>query len=95
MAGALAVPPEFSGNVLTVPNVGRPGTNGTLYFSLRDDPKTVQSMTLPVVAGASLPGGQNPDMNPTQQPVTQVPAAAAGAKDTPEPAPAANGPGNK
>jgi hypothetical protein len=49
MANPVEVPPEFTGTSLTVPNVARGGTNpGTLYFRLRDDPDTVQTLNLPV-----------------------------------------------
>jgi hypothetical protein len=50
---ATDVPPDFTGTQLSVP---RP-VNGTLYLRLRDDPTTVQTLTLavlPPVAG----GGQ-------------------------------------
>ena len=86
MSGALAVPPEFMGNSLNVPNVGRSGGNGTLYISLRDDPGTVQTLTLPVItAGAS---GSEPGNG---VPGTQVPIpapAAASSRQTPEAPPA-------
>ena len=38
------VPPEFTGTQLTVPHPA----NGALYVKLRDDPETVQTLTLPV-----------------------------------------------
>jgi hypothetical protein len=38
------VPPEFTGTQLTVPHPA----NGVLYLKLRDDPATVQTLTLPV-----------------------------------------------
>ncbi|WP_263355633.1 hypothetical protein [Acidicapsa ligni] len=53
MSNAIDVPAEFSGTALTIPNVTRTGTNGTLYLSLRDDPSTVQTLTLPI---AQQPG---------------------------------------
>ena len=54
MANAQEIPPDFTGSVLTVPNIARPGTTGTLYLRLRDDPETVQTLSLPVTA--PLPG---------------------------------------
>jgi hypothetical protein len=55
MANPVDVPPEFTGNALSVPNVAHAGVNsgnGTLYIRLRDDPDTVQTLNLPV----NLPG---------------------------------------
>jgi hypothetical protein len=42
---ATNVPPDFTGTQLTVPHPA----NGTLYLRLRDDPETVQTLTLPVM----------------------------------------------
>jgi hypothetical protein len=53
MANAVDVPAEFAGNALTVPNVARQGTTGTLYLRLRDDPATVQTVSLPVAPVAA------------------------------------------
>jgi hypothetical protein len=53
MSNAVDVPEEFTGNTLTVPNVSRSAANGntgTLYFRLRDDPETVQTLNLPIAA---------------------------------------------
>jgi hypothetical protein len=58
MSNAVDVPPEFTGTALSVPNVVRSGANpnsGTLYFRLRDDPDTVQTLNLPITA--SVPNG--------------------------------------
>ncbi len=52
MNGAVDVPPQFTGNTLTVPNAGKASTTGTLYVRLRDDPATVQAVSLPVTAAA-------------------------------------------
>jgi hypothetical protein len=41
-----AVPPEFAGTEFIVPHPA----NGTLYVKLRDDPSTVQALSLPVTA---------------------------------------------
>jgi hypothetical protein len=56
-SNATDVPPDFTGTQLSVP---RP-SNGTLYLRLRDDPATVQTLTLPVVlapAGAQAVAAQ-------------------------------------
>ena len=42
---ATDVPPEFTGTQLSVPHPA----NGVLYLKLRDDPETVQTLTLPVL----------------------------------------------
>ena len=76
MANAVDVPAEFSGTALTVPNVARTGASvatagganspsATLYLRLRDDPQTVQTLSLPItapVAGAtaSVPDAASP-----------------------------------
>ena len=41
----IEVPPEFTGTQLSVPHP----VNGVLYLKLRDDPETVQTLTLPVM----------------------------------------------
>ncbi len=38
------IPPDFTGNQIAVPHP----VNGTFYMKLRDDPETVQTLTLPV-----------------------------------------------
>jgi hypothetical protein len=51
MANAVEVPAEFGGTALTVPNIPRSaanGNSGTLYLRLRDDPNTIQSLSLPI-----------------------------------------------
>jgi len=58
---ATNVPPEFTGTQLSVPHPA----NGVLYLKLRDDPATVQTLTLPV----TLPG------QPAPQTATPQPAA--------------------
>jgi hypothetical protein len=70
------VPPDFTGTQLTVPHTA----NGVLFLKLRDDPATVQSLTLPVLP--VQPGLAQP---PLPQPDVAPPTAPAG---TVEPAPA-------
>ncbi len=60
------VAPQFTGTELIVPHP----VNGTLYLKLRDDPATVQTLTLPVTL-LSLPAPQLPAMKP---PAIQTPA---------------------
>ena len=50
------IPPDFTGAQLVVPHPA----NGVLYLKLRDDPQTVQTLTLPVtmVTPATPPVGQ-------------------------------------
>ena len=62
------VPPDFTGTELTVPHTA----NGTLYLKLRDDPNTVQTLTLPVSWIAQpLP----PALAPSAQPAAAPPSA--------------------
>lgn len=58
---SIDVPAEFTGTQLTVPHPA----NGVLYVKLRDDPATVQTLTLPVTpitdaAAKSLPQAAEP-----------------------------------
>jgi hypothetical protein len=79
---ASAVPPDFTGTQLTVPHP----PNGVLYLKLRDDPATVQTLTLPVspVGTPTLqttqpqpitPLGPQPTQAPTVQSAPQGPAS--------------------
>jgi hypothetical protein len=49
---ATEVPPDFTGTQLSVPHPA----NGVLYLWLRDDPDTVQTLTLPITPGSVQPG---------------------------------------
>ncbi len=60
---ATDVPPDFTGTQLSVPHPA----NGVLYFKLRDDPATVQTLTLPVTLSTQ----------PLQQPMVAMPPPAA------------------
>jgi hypothetical protein len=44
-SNATEIPPDFTGGQLGVPH---PANGGVLYLKLRDDPQTVQTLTLPV-----------------------------------------------
>jgi hypothetical protein len=70
---ATDVPPQFTGTQLTVPHP----VNGVLYFKLRDDPATVQTLTLAVTpmqtatlptAPAASPQGETTQGAPAQAP---------------------------
>jgi hypothetical protein len=79
-ANATEVPPDFTGGQLVVPHPA----NGVLYLKLRDDPGTVQTLSLPVtlVAPTSQPAGQTAAVQ-TQTgsvPVSPPPDAAPSAK---------------
>ncbi len=80
---ATDVPQDFTGTQLSVPHPA----NGTLYLRLRDDPATVQTLTLPVTP-ATQPAPQTPAA-PTQ------PAAAPAGKTEPPAAPNPDAPANK
>jgi hypothetical protein len=60
---AVEVPPDFTGTQLSVPHP----SNGVLYLKLRDDPATVQTLTLPVLpmtAPVSPPATLTPPATP-------------------------------
>lgn len=62
------VPPDFTGTQLVVPHA----VGGTLYVKLRDDPGTVQTLTMPVTpvtAQATVPAAV-PDAPPQPKPET-------------------------
>ena len=87
---AVDVPQEFAGTQLIVPH---PAAGGMLYLKLRDDPNTVQTLTLPVTPmSAGAPAVQQSSAIQTQPPaVTPAPAPAAvqaNAPAEPQPAPA-------
>lgn len=83
---ATSVPPEFTGTELVVQHP----TNGQLYLKLRDDPATVQTVTLPVTtislsdskAAAIEPPASEPIPVPSSTPAALPPNA-----PTPAPTP--------
>jgi hypothetical protein len=95
MDNATEVPPDFTGTQLSVPHP----VNGTLYLRLRDDPQTVQTLTLPVMpmAPAALSKLSAPQQAPPA-PLAASPAAPLTAPTAPPPgqtttdAPAKTGP---
>ncbi len=78
---ATDVPQDFTGTQLSLPHP----TNGTLYVRLRDDPATVQTVTLPVTL-VSQPG---PQMPAAQLPSPSAPAQPAAAPAQPTATPSA------
>jgi hypothetical protein len=71
---ATDVPPEFTGTQLSVPHPA----NGVLYLKLRDDPATVQTLTLPVMP-MTAPAAQ---AIPEQGHAGDLPSAAAARKNS-------------
>ncbi|MGD0629146.1 MAG: hypothetical protein ABR987_07330 [Terracidiphilus sp.] len=76
---ATDVPLDFTGTQLSLPHPA----NGTLYFKLRDDPDTVQTLTLAVTPANS--GSQTSSAAPATQvaPVTPAPTQPAAAPAAP------------
>jgi hypothetical protein len=79
------VPPNFTGTQLSVPHPA----NGLLYVKLRDDPDTVQTLTLPVTAltAPPMPLSNTPQLLAPVVPPVVVPATPSLAPPT-TPAPA-------
>lgn len=90
------VPPEFTGTQLIVPHPA----GGTLYLKLRDDPSTVQTLTLPITpvtipaeaaalksqpAGTPIPA-PGPQQAPTTPAATSSSEPAAASPDASKPA---------
>ena len=72
---ATQVPPEFTGTQLIVPHP----VNGTLYFKLRDDPGTVQTVNLPATTiSPAEEKSESPAVQPTQPLPTPTPSPDAG-----------------
>jgi hypothetical protein len=69
------IPPDFTGTQLVVPHA----VGGTLYVKLRDDPGTIQTLTLPVVpvsAQTAMPARlSEPALEPAAQPKPETPSA--------------------
>jgi hypothetical protein len=78
-SNATEIPLDFTGGQLAVPH---PVNGGVLYLKLRDDPQTVQTLTLPVTvvtAQAGQPRGQTAAVQ--TQPAGTPPADAAAPAD--------------
>jgi len=78
------IPPDFTGTQLNVPHP----VNGTLYVKLRDDPATVQTVTLPVTLSNVSMGGMAPATQGPAPASAQPDAAPAAAPDPTVQAPA-------
>ena len=78
------IPPDFTGGQLIVPH---PAPGGVLYLKLRDDPQTVQTLTLPVtlIPGANPPAAQTSAAAQTQPAAVPSPAAAKPPASQPKP----------
>jgi hypothetical protein len=68
---ATDVPPDFTGTQLSVPHPG----NGMLYLKLRDDPATVQTLSLPIMT-APVPVQAQPAPAQSAQPGAAMPPPA-------------------
>jgi len=79
LANATDVPPDFTGTQLSLPHPA----NGTVYLRLRDDPETVQTLTLPVILVSQI---ESHTVGAPAPPAPAQPAAA------PAPAPPASQP---
>jgi hypothetical protein len=69
---AVEVPPDFTGTQLSVPHP----VNGVLYLKLRDDPATVQTLTLPVMpmtapTAAAIAEQPQPTASPATSPTPE------------------------
>jgi hypothetical protein len=77
------VPAQFTGTQFVVPHP----TNGVLYLKLRDDPATVQTLTLPVtpisLAASEAPTAKTLAAVPQPAPADAPPAAPPGETSTP------------
>jgi len=85
---ATEIPPDFTGGQVVVPH---PASGGVLYLKLRDDPETVQTLTLPVtvMAPANSPAGQ------TSAAIQTQPASAPATPSAPVTPPADGAPATK
>jgi hypothetical protein len=87
---AVEVPTEFTGTQLTVPHPA----NGQLFLKLRDDPGTIQTLTMPVtlLAMPHLPEPVYSPSAPASAPTAATPAAApqTTAPEPAQPAPQTN-----
>jgi len=82
LGNATEVPPDFTGTQLSVPHPA----NGLLYMRLRDDPDTVQTLTLPVMQPApqALPVQTQPAQAPSKPPSAAPAAPPASTAVTPQ-----------
>ena len=99
LSSGVEIPPDFTGAQLSVPHP----VNGQLYLKLRDDPSTVQTLSMPVTpatlaqppaagqpatpAQASAPASSQQPSQSTAQPPVQPPAVETPAPSAAQPAP--------
>jgi hypothetical protein len=78
---ATEIPTDFTGGQLVVPHPA----NGVLYLKLRDDPQTVQTLTLPVtLAPSTQPAGQTAAIQSQPATIPSAPPADSAAPAKPE-----------
>jgi len=85
-SNATDVPQDFTGTQLSVPHPA----NGALYLRLRDDPATVQTLTLPVTPASQTAAPPPQPTAPPPQPAVPPTAEPAPQPDKTEPATAPN-----
>jgi hypothetical protein len=85
-SNAVDVPAQFTGTQLSVPHPA----NGLLYVKLRDDPDTVQTLTLPVTAHGNEPAPE--PAAPAAAPAPATPTTAPQTTEDGKPAPPAAAP---
>jgi len=86
-SNATDVPADFTGTQLNVPHP----MNGSLSVRLRDDPTTVQTLTLPIIPAVLPPGSQT--TTATAQPAAApTPPVIPPETATPKPAPTPDSP---
>jgi hypothetical protein len=88
-AAPVDVPAEFTGTELLVPH---PAASGVLYLKLRDDPATVQTLTLPVTLVSPPTPQTAAAKGETAQPAAALPPAPPTSPSPQEPTPAAASP---
>jgi hypothetical protein len=95
MDNEVEVPDEFTGTSIAVPNVVHSAANGnlgTLYLRLRDDPETIQALSLPVSTTmpanmVTISSGVSPGQQPPAKTDPAVDPSPAATKLVPNPAP--------
>jgi len=86
-ANSTDVPSDFTGTQLTVPHPA----NGTLYLRLRDEPATVQTLSLPVTPATQMAAAPS---IPAQTAAPQPPPAPGSGQEGQLPVPASGAPSN-
>jgi hypothetical protein len=84
---SIDVPAEFTGTQLTVPHP----SSGVLFVKLRDDPATVQTLTLPVTPIAAPADSAGKTQPPAAEPRPDAPSGVEGAPSNPPQSPESAG----